>query len=317
LLLLYFLVGLKIWENCDMTADDHARVLIVDDEVSICEVLSRWLKREGYVCYAASCGEEALNLLSEKTVDLVLSDIMMPGMSGIDLLNIIRPLYPDVAVVMITAVNDKSTAMLALDLGAYGYVIKPFEKNEILIHVAGALSRRRERKSLQHRTGSIAVEVPIGEQRFRKVMVPLDQFLHSFRSGQDDAGIMEEFDLSSGALNYLTDQLVAMGELNPKELLSRASLASPTIILDSGEFGLPESPAKKPIIDAADALQCIKSGMSDAALMKRYAISAKGLQSLFRKLVAEGVIDKTVIDGRLQVPKLSIHRRNVPESDQK
>jgi CheY-like chemotaxis protein len=300
-----------------MTADDHASVLIVDDEASICEVISRWLEREGHVCYVASCGEEALTLLREKKVDLVLSDIMMPGMSGIDLLNIIRPLYPDVAVVMITAVNDESTGTLALDLGAYGYVVKPFEKDEILVHVDGALATRRERRVLQQEKGSIAVEVPIGEQRFRKVMVPLDEFLHSFRAGLDDAGIMEEFDLSSEALNYITDRLVAMGELNPRELLSRASLASPTILLDSGELKLPESPAKKPIIDAADALHCIKSGMSDAALMKRYAISAKGLQSLFRKLIAEGVIDKTVIDGRLQVPKLSEHRGNVPESDQK
>lgn len=299
-----------------MTADDRASILIVDDEVSICEVLSRWLKKEGYECHVASCGEEALDLLRETDFDLVLSDIMMPGMSGIDLLNIIKPLYPDVAVVMITAVDDKSTGVLALELGAYGYVIKPFEKNEMLIHVAGALARRRERKLLQQQQGSVAVEIPIGEQRFRQVRVPLDRFLHRLRSGVDDPGLMEEFDLSSAALNHLTERLVAMGELTPEDLANRPTLSAASVVVDSGEIRLPETTGKKPIIDAWDALRCIRSGMSDSDLMKRYKISAKGVQSLFRKLIAEGVVDKAVIDSRVQVPELSEHRGKVPETDQ-
>ncbi len=300
-----------------MTADDHASILIVDDEVPICQLLSRWLNREGHECFVASSGEEALNLLRGEHVDLVLSDIMMPGMSGIDLLHVIRPVYPDVAVLMITAVNDKSTAMLALELGAYGYVIKPFEKNEILIQVASALARRRERLLLQRQKGFIAVEVPFGDQRFRQAMVPLDEFLHSFRSGMDDAGLMEEFDLSSNALDNLMDRLVSMGELSPADLQSRPSLSAASVVLDGDEVRLPEFPAKKPIIDAWDALRCIKSGMSDAALMNRYKISAKGLQSLFRKLIGKGLVDKTVIDNRIQAPGLSPHRMKVPTDDQK
>ncbi len=77
-----------------------------------------------------------------RRVSLVITDIMMPGMSGLDLLTLIRKDYPDVVVVMVTAIDDRNTGIRALELGAYGYVIKPFERNEVLINVANALQRR-------------------------------------------------------------------------------------------------------------------------------------------------------------------------------
>src|SRR5208283_747840 len=126
-----------------MTEDRGRKVLIVDDEPHICEILSRWLTEEGYGCASAYDGETALKFLEQDNFHLLISDIMMPGMSGIDLLTITRPLYPDLAVLMVTAVDDRKTAILPLELGAYGYVIKPFDKNEILINVANALERRR------------------------------------------------------------------------------------------------------------------------------------------------------------------------------
>jgi len=121
----------------------RARILIVDDEPSIGDLLSRWLTVEGYGCAVAENGETAVTLLENDHFDLVVSDIMMPGMSGMDLLTVIKTLFADIAVVMVTAVDDRKTAIMALDLGAYGYVIKPFDRNEILINVANALERRR------------------------------------------------------------------------------------------------------------------------------------------------------------------------------
>ena len=125
-----------------MTEGQDRRILIVDDEPHICEILSRWLTEEGYGCASEYDGETALKFLEQDNFHLLISDIMMPGMSGIDLLTITRPLYPDLAVLMVTAVDDRKTAILTLELGAYGYVIKPFDKNEILINVANALERR-------------------------------------------------------------------------------------------------------------------------------------------------------------------------------
>ena len=118
-------------------------ILIVDDEPSICELLYHWLTSEGHECVMASSAEMALELLTTDKFDLVLSDIMMPGMSGVDLLGVVRSKHPGVAVIMATAVDDRKTAIMTLQLGAYGFVIKPFDKNEILINVANALERRR------------------------------------------------------------------------------------------------------------------------------------------------------------------------------
>jgi putative two-component system response regulator len=127
----------------ESTKHKRERILVVDDEVFIADLLSRWFTREGYQCAAASGGIEALELLDREEFHLVVSDITMPGMSGIDLLKTMKSRFPDTAVLMATAISDRETAILALKLGAYGYSIKPFDRNEMLINVANALERRR------------------------------------------------------------------------------------------------------------------------------------------------------------------------------
>lgn len=118
-------------------------ILIVDDEPFICSMLSRWLAKEGYECAVANSADEALSCLAEKPYGLMVSDIMMPGKSGLELLEIVRKEYQQMAVLMATGVDQRETATRALELGAYGYMIKPFDKNEFLINVAGALERLR------------------------------------------------------------------------------------------------------------------------------------------------------------------------------
>jgi putative two-component system response regulator len=126
-----------------MIEGQTANILVVDDEPDIGRIISTWLSRAGYSCADATTGEQALELLQSQEFQLVLSDIMMPGMSGIDLLASIKDLFPEVAVILVTGVDDRKTAIMTLELGAYGYVIKPFDRNEILINVANALERRR------------------------------------------------------------------------------------------------------------------------------------------------------------------------------
>ncbi len=119
------------------------RVLAVDDSHSICILISRWLQKEGYVCDVANNVDEALDKLQNNEYHLVISDIMMPGRTGIDLLEILKKSYQNIAVIMATAVDNRETAIKTLQLGAYGYVMKPFDKNEFLISVVNALERRR------------------------------------------------------------------------------------------------------------------------------------------------------------------------------
>ncbi len=126
-----------------MPESDQMRVLIVDDEEHICRIISMMLEQEGYACDIARDAETALEKLRSDAYQLCICDIMMPGMSGVELLEAIQSMVPNPAVIMVTAVDNRDMATKTLQLGAYGYVIKPFDRNEILITVANALERRR------------------------------------------------------------------------------------------------------------------------------------------------------------------------------
>ena len=119
------------------------RILIVDDEPDVREILSRWLAREGYQCATVANADEACEQLRDGNFALLVTDIMMPGVSGIDLLSTVKQKFPDVAVLMATAADDRETAIEALEIGAFGYIVKPFERNEVAINVVSALERRR------------------------------------------------------------------------------------------------------------------------------------------------------------------------------
>ncbi|MFH1113830.1 MAG: HD domain-containing phosphohydrolase [Pseudomonadota bacterium] len=127
-----------------MIPNERINILVVDDEPHIAELLRRIISSGGYSCAKASGGETAIQELQNgKEIHLIVTDIMMPGMSGVDLLKYVKALFPTTAVLMVTGVHDRNTAVTALELGAYGYVLKPFGSNEILINVAAALERRR------------------------------------------------------------------------------------------------------------------------------------------------------------------------------
>jgi len=121
---------------------ENASILVVDDEESIRNILSRRLKAEGYYCEAAADGAEALSKASKKSFDLVLADIKMPVMSGIELLSRMQTEHPDVSVLMITAVVDTKVAVEAMKMGAYDFVTKPFDLDDLNIRVKRALERR-------------------------------------------------------------------------------------------------------------------------------------------------------------------------------
>ena len=129
-----------------------ATILLVDDEISVLRNLHRLLERQGYSCSMATSAAEARKLLSGKSFDLILSDVNMPGGSGLELLEDVSRDHSDTATVMVTGMDDRALAESALTMGAYGYVIKPYESNEILIDVSNALRRRSlEIENRKHR----------------------------------------------------------------------------------------------------------------------------------------------------------------------
>ena len=107
------------------------KILIVDDELIMRESLAGWLERDGHEVTKTASGEEALEILKETRFDILLVDIKMEGMSGLDVLKQVKESDPEVSVVMITAYGSISTAIEAIKNGAYDYLLKPFEPDEL------------------------------------------------------------------------------------------------------------------------------------------------------------------------------------------
>ena len=118
------------------------RILIVDDEDQIRTLLARLLGAHGYDCVTAESAAAGRRMLEEAPFALVLSDVNMPGESGLDFTREVLASYPDTAVVMVTGMDDRRYAEAAIEVGAYGYVLKPFKPNELIINVGNALRRR-------------------------------------------------------------------------------------------------------------------------------------------------------------------------------
>jgi putative two-component system response regulator len=117
--------------------------LVVDDEPRLRQVLSHLMRADGFECAEAANGEDALAILEQHPAVLVMSDVRMPRMDGIELLRQIRTRWPSTAVVMITAVADVDVAVSCLAIGAMDYLTKPFHLEEVRARVAQALEKRR------------------------------------------------------------------------------------------------------------------------------------------------------------------------------
>lgn len=126
-----------------MTHNMPINVLVVDDEAYVREVLSRWLRQEGYDVETAVDAGDALHALGRGAFQLVLLDVGLPGESGLDLLPRLREKFPDVAVMMVTAERNRAAAHQAMELGAQAYLTKPFNQDDVLINVDGALQKHR------------------------------------------------------------------------------------------------------------------------------------------------------------------------------
>jgi DNA-binding NtrC family response regulator len=122
----------------------NTKILIVDDELIMRESLEGWLERDGHDIETVASGEEALEILKDTRFDIMLVDIKMEGMSGLDVLRQVKETDPDVAVVMITAYGSISTAIEAMKNGAYEYLLKPFDPNELGVLIEKILEHQAQ-----------------------------------------------------------------------------------------------------------------------------------------------------------------------------
>jgi putative nucleotidyltransferase with HDIG domain len=234
-------------------------ILIVDDEPIIRDILVRKLTGSGYKVVALENAFEALSKMEECPVPLIISDIIMPGMDGIELLKRVRSKYPDTAVVVITAVSNVSIAIEALREGAYDYLIKPFNLEEVLLSVRNVFEKRR--LILQNRLYQEHLEELVKAQtaEIRQLLIKEQQKTSELNDALEEIEVTysSTLDALSTALDYRDNETeghslrvvkysIEIGNmlgLNKHELdiLTRA-----TLLHDIGKIGVSDSVLWKP-----------------------------------------------------------------------
>ena len=119
--------------------EEKARILVVDDDLTVCDFLKNALGEFGYGCTVVASGEEALNKLNNSSFDIVLLDIRLPGMSGMIVLQEIWLSRKGTRVIMITGMNDVDVVVSAMKLGALDYIVKPFDLDKLASSIKSAL----------------------------------------------------------------------------------------------------------------------------------------------------------------------------------
>ncbi len=136
-------------------SQSHASILVVDDEPIILKSIEAMLRADGYEVGLARTAEEALEKTTEQTFDLVLTDVAMPGMSGIDLLKEIRSKTPDTVVVVITGYGNIEDAVTCTKLGAYDYLTKPLNDVDVRLAIERSLEQRQLKMEIENLRRSI------------------------------------------------------------------------------------------------------------------------------------------------------------------
>jgi two-component system NtrC family response regulator len=154
------------------------RILFIDDDRAGREVALFNLRKAGYEVTAASDGQEGLAAFSPEKFDLVVTDVKMPGLSGIDVLRRVRSQSPDIPVLVITAFGNVETAVEAMKAGAYDFIGKPFHRDQLLLSVEKAFERRRlaaEVRDLRIRAGGVEREIVSVSPAMKQVLTVADR----------------------------------------------------------------------------------------------------------------------------------------------
>jgi putative two-component system response regulator len=220
--------------------------LVVDDEAPLRSVLSRVLEKSGYECITAASGIEALELLEEDEVTVVFSDIRMPEMDGVTLVGKILERWPEIAIIVITAVTDVEVAVACLQMGAMDYMTKPCQLKEVQARMEQALDKRRLIRENRMYQENLQELVDIQARRIEEVFLEGVQALvealeardpytrgHSMRVRAYSSRIAAELGMSTEEvqLTELAAELHDVGKIGVRE----AVLLKPGK-LDAGEY---------------------------------------------------------------------------------
>ncbi len=224
-----------------------ARILIVDDEPSVCSLLGDELRQQGYECTVATASEHAIELLDGDGFELVLTDIAMPRVSGLDLLVSVRRKLPHCRVVLMTAYGTTECIAQALFLGAFDFIEKPFEIGVLLAAVSRALRTEMELPALALRAADAM------EFRDQAAGASLDSVLALVRAVEAKDAYTRRH--SEQVAQYA--KCIAQTMDLPRAMIERIRIAA--LLHDVGKIGVPDRVLTKagPLTD--EEFQCIRS----------------------------------------------------------
>lgn len=220
-------------------------ILIVDDEEMIRDLLTSALQQDKYVCHQAANVDEAFLLLERQQIDLVISDIMMPGRSGVELLRDLKKADPDIAVLMITGLSDMNTAMECVHLGADDYITKPFGINRVMLTVKNLIERRC--LAIEKKNYQASLEFKVLEQT-EQIRAAMNELSHAYDSTLTalvralDAREKEVGSHSERVMNYTVFLAKKMG-ITGREL---EEMAKGALLHDIGKIGISDNILLKP-----------------------------------------------------------------------
>src|SRR6266699_88369 len=221
-------------------------ILIVDDEETIREIVSSMLTSANFNCRQAASGMEALALLdSGEEFELMLSDLMMANLDGIGLLEKTKERSPDMPVVMVTAVHDISVALAALRNGAYDYLLKPFEREQLLATVRRALESRRLKLENREYLTNMELLVEARTEQLRKAMGNLERSYDITLEALGDALDLKDAE-TEGHSKRVTAFTIAMARALGLAADQIRVIARGAFLHDIGKMAIPDKILRKP-----------------------------------------------------------------------
>lgn len=291
-----------------------SRILVVDDEESIREFLEIMLKKEGYEVSTAEDGLVAKDMLTKKTFDMVISDMQMPNMTGLELLKFVKDTYSDIVFMMITAFGTTETAVEAMKIGAYDYVTKPFKIDEVRLNIQNALRS----KNLETEVRVLKKEL-VKEYSFQN-MVGNSPAMHTVfdlvkRVSQSPTNVLITGESGTGK-EVVAKAIHYNGPLKDKPFVTINCGAIPENLMESEMFGHKKGSFTGAISDKAGLFEVADGGtlFLDEVGELPLSIQVKLLRAIQERIIRRvGATD----DMKVEVRIIAATNRNLEEMVQK
>jgi putative nucleotidyltransferase with HDIG domain len=222
------------------------RILVVDDEEPIREVVCSMLENAAYRCEQAASGVEALALLrKDSDFQLILTDLMMPELDGVGLLEIVKVQFKELPVVMVTAVHDISVALAAIRNGAYDYLLKPFEREQLLAVVRRALEAHRLRVENRLYQSNLEALVDQRTKELRETIAELERSYDVTLEALGDALDLKDAE-TEGHSRRVTAFTIHIARAMGVDAQMMRVLARGAFLHDIGKMAIPDAILRKP-----------------------------------------------------------------------